>query len=257
MAELPDLEVFSRNLHKIFVNKKLVKIKIVEGKNLKDSAAKLSTLKSKTLLNLFRDGKELRFQFSDGHLLGMHLMLTGDIFIFEKKNQHPFTIIEFYFEDDIGLALCDRLKNANVKLNPINKSGVDAISKELSFTYLKKALQRKTTIKNILMDQDVIRGIGNSYSDEILWKTGISPFSVAAAIPELKIKELVKNIKSILKNATNNIYKNFPEKVNVEVKEYLKIHTKSSTHSPTGAEIKIESKGMRKTYYTDEQILYK
>lgn len=258
MAELPDLEVFSRNLQKVFADKKLIQIKIKEGKNLKDSARELSkNLKGKILKKIFRDGKELRFLFKDDTLLGMHLMLTGDLFIFEKKNTHPFTIIEFHFEDDINLALCDRLKNANVKLNPINKDGIDALSDGLNFKYLKMAFNRKTSVKNILMNQDIIRGIGNSYSDEILWKTKISPYSIAQAIPDDKLKELLKNIKSVLKNATKLIYKDFPGKINVEVKSNLKIHTKNNTHSPTGGLIKVTAKGMRKTYYTDEQVLYK
>ncbi|MCW3093290.1 MAG: DNA-formamidopyrimidine glycosylase [Ferruginibacter sp.] len=258
MPELPDVEVFTRNLNKIFASKKLGNIKIVNGDRLKDKPAEFSkALNGKTLKRIYRSGKEMRFEFTDGTLLGLHLMLTGDVFVFDKKNTHSSTIAEMHFEDGQGLALNDRMKNANIKLNPVDKAGVDAISDELNFEYLKKALQRKTTIKKILIDQDVIRGIGNSYSDEILWEARISPYSVAQAIPDEKIKELVKIIKKILKKETENIYKNFKGKVNVEVKTFLKIHTKERTESPTGEPIKIDQKGMMKTYYTDEQVLYK
>src|SRR5205085_5847951 len=102
--------------------------------------------------------------------------LTGDIFVFEKKNDHHSTIAELYFEDGSGLALTDRMKNANIKLNPVDKEGVDAISPGLNFKYLKQAFNRKTQVKTLLTDQAVIRGIGNSYSDEILWEARISPF---------------------------------------------------------------------------------
>ena len=111
-------------------------------------------------------------------------------------------------------------------------------------------------IKNILLDQNIIRGIGNAYSDEILWQTGISPFSKANAIPVEKIKELAKNIKKVLKNATNKIYKNHPDLIHGEVRDFLDIHTKKKLKSPTGATIKIADRGMLKTYYTDEQVLY-
>src|SRR5205809_4872531 len=126
-------------------------------------------------------------------------MLTGDIFIFETKNDHKSTIAELYFTGRKGLALTDRMGNANIKLDPVDKAGVDAISKELNFKYLKQALQRRTTIKKLLIDQDIIRGIGNSYSDEILWAARISPYSIANAIPDKKIRELVTWIKKILK----------------------------------------------------------
>ncbi|MEO5892968.1 MAG: DNA-formamidopyrimidine glycosylase family protein [Ferruginibacter sp.] len=258
MPELPDVEVFTRNLNEIFAGQKLLMVNIVNGEKLKDKPAEYSkALDGKTLKKVYRSGKEMRFECTDGTLLGLHLMLTGDVFVFDDKNDHHSTIAELHFKGGKGMALTDRMKNANIKLNPVNKAGVDAISEDLNFAYLQKALQRKTTIKKLLIDQDVIRGIGNSYSDEILWEARISPYSIAKAIPEEKIKELVKVIKSVLKKETERIYKNFKGKVNVEVKTFLKIHTKEKTESPTGATIKIDQKGMMKTYYTDEQVLYK
>jgi formamidopyrimidine-DNA glycosylase len=59
-----------------------------------------------------------------------------------------------------------------------------------------------------------------------------------------------------LKAATNKIYKHHPGLINGEVKDFLDIHTKKKDKSPTGAVIKIVDRGMLKTYYTDEQVLY-
>jgi formamidopyrimidine-DNA glycosylase len=142
-------------------------------------------------------------------------------------------------------------------LDPVDKAGPDALSPALNLAYLSKALQRSKQIKSLLTDQDVIRGIGNSYSDEILWEVGISPYSIASAIPPPKVKELLAAIKKILRTEIKNIDKHHPGKVNGEVKEFLKIHTKEKTKSPTGAPIIIDAKGMMKTYYTKEQKLYK
>lgn len=258
MPELPDVEVFTRNLHTIFAGKKIIRIKIINGKKLKNTPAEYTrSLKGKILKRVYRSGKEMRFEFGDGILLGLHLMLTGDIFVFDKKNEHHSTIAELYFEGGTNLALTDRMRNANIWLDPIEKAGVDAISKELNFGYLKKALQRKAGIKSVLTNQDVIRGIGNSYSDEILWEARISPYSVCNAIPDDKIKEMVKVIKKILKKEITNIFKTHKGKVNGEVKTFMKIHTKAKPESPTGYPIIIDQNGMMKTYYTEEQVLYK
>lgn len=258
MPELPDVEIFSRNLDAVFAGKKLLKVKIVNGKKLKDKPAAFSKLLTgKKLKRIYRSGKEMRFQFTGGVLVGLHLMLTGDIFIFESANDHHSTIAEMYFKGGQHLALTDRMGNAHIKLDPVDKQGVDALSPELNYTYLKQALQRKTNIKKVLTDQDAIRGIGNSYSDEILWEARISPYSVARAIPDEKIKALVKIIKRLLKAAIKNIYKKYKGRINVEVKEFLKIHTKERTKSPTGKPILIDKHGMMKTYYTNEQVLYK
>ena len=257
MPELPDIEVFSRNLKKIYGGKKLTKIKVVNNKDIKDSQKELSkALEGQKLKDVYRSGKEMRFLFSNGKILGLHLMLTGDLIPFEGKNERKSTKVEFYFEGGNNLALTDRFKAARIKLDPEDKEGIDALDPKLNYSYLKKALNRKAAIKAVLLDQDVIRGIGNGYSDEILWQTRISPFSKANAIPDEQIKELAKNIKKVLKSATNKIYKNYPDLIHGEIRDFMDIHTKKKDKSPTGAKIKTAERGMLNTYYTDEQVMY-
>lgn len=257
MPELPDIEVFSGNLKKMLAGEKLTKLKVVNGKKLKDNPAELSKgLEKSVLEDVYRSGKEMRFKFSNGNVLGLHLMLTGDIIPFEKTNERKSTIVELYFGNGKNIALTDRMKNANVKLNPEDKEGVDALSKELNFKYLKKILDKKAAVKNILLDQNLIRGIGNGYSDEILWETRISPFSIGKAIPDEKVRELAKTIKKVLKSAKDKIQRNYPGLVHGEIRDFMKIHTKKKTESPTGFPIKLADRGMLKTFYTDEQVLY-
>ncbi|KAA9037128.1 hypothetical protein FW778_17000 [Ginsengibacter hankyongi] len=130
MSELPDIDVFSANLNSIFAGKKVVKVKVVNGNKLKDKPQDIITnVQGKTLKSIYRSGKEMRFEFKDGSLLGMHLMLTGDVFVFDKENDHNSTIIEFHFNNGKGLALTDRMKNANVKLKPEDKDAVEALDK--------------------------------------------------------------------------------------------------------------------------------
>lgn len=235
MPEIPDIEVFAFNIKLQFAGKRISKVKVVNGNKLKDSAEDLTkSLEGSLLKDIYRSGKEFRLKFSNGIILGMHLMLTGDIYSFKEKNEHKFTIIEFYFEDASGIALTDRMRNANVKLNPVDKDGMDAL--KVNYKYLKHVLKSKTKIKEILMDQNIIRGIGNGYSDEILWETRISPYSAADAIPDEKVKELAKAIKKVLKFATDKILHAYPGLITGEVKEFLKIHRQKQ--SPTGCAIR-------------------
>ncbi len=257
MPELPDVEVFTKSLDNILSGKSLSKIKVIRGEKLEDSEAALNMgLKGKRLRGVYRSGKEMRFEFSGGAILGLHLMLTGDVFLFNGKNPNKFTIVEMHFTGDTRLALTDRMRNAYIKLDPEEKGGVDALSKQLDFRYLKNALQRKAQIKKVLTDQNIIRGIGSSYADEILWKTRISPYSTAAAIPDTKVKELAGVIKSELRSAVKRIEKKYAGKINVEVKEFLKIHSREKEKSPTGFPILIDKQGMSSTFYTKEQVLY-
>lgn len=256
MPELPDLQAFSKNLHKLFSGKQLKHVKVVNPKSLKDSSNDLNTgLKGKVLAEIYRTGKELRFRFEDGPVLGMHLMLNGNLYLFDTKNENKNTIVELHFEDGKGIALADWQAMANVKLDPVEKDGVDALSEDLNFDYLKKALQSKAKIKSRITDQDVIRGIGNAYADEILWEARISPFSISKMIPDDKIKDLAKAIKDVLIHAEKEILKKQPDIVSGEVRDFLKIHNSRKEKSPTGAIIKVEKKG-GSTYYTDEQELF-
>jgi len=255
MPELPDLEAFSKNLNKLFAQKKLQHIKIVNSKSIKDDPSELDkNLKGNILKEVYRSGKELRFKFSNDILLGMHLMLNGALYEFDAKNENKNTIVELHFEGK-GLAITDWQGRANIKLNPEDKAGIDALSEELDFDTLKKRLQSKTNIKKRITDQNVIRGIGNAYSDEILWEAKISPSSVSNKIPDTKIKDLAKAIKSVLRNAIEEILKRQPDIIRGEVRDFLKIHNSKKEKSPTGAAIKVDRKGGI-TYYTDEQELY-
>jgi len=258
MPELPDIEVFSKNLHKKYHGKTAEKLVVVQPKKLEHSATAFTkAIRGKKLQKVYRSGKEMHFLFEDGTVLAFHLMLTGDMYPIEKKGERKLTIVELWFKDGSGLALTDRMKNANVKLNPPQSEAIDALDPRLNSRMLKQLLQRNTSVKNVLLDQKKILGIGNGYSDEILWKSGISPFSIARAIPDEKVKVLSRNIKSILKKATAQINKHYPGLLHGEVRDFMKIHTKKASHSPTGAVIKQEKRGLLTTYYTAEQKLYK
>lgn len=146
MPELPDIEVFSRNLKKMYGGKKLLKIKVVNNKNIKDSQKELSgALEGQKLKDVYRSGKEMRFLFSNGKVLGLHLMLTGDLIPFEEENERKSTKVEFYFEGGQNLALTDRFKNAFVKLDPVDKEGIDALDSKLNYSYLKKSIEQKSS----------------------------------------------------------------------------------------------------------------
>lgn len=255
MPELPDLQVFSKNLSKHFAGKKLDHIKVVNGAKLKDTQAALKrSLEGAKLNSVYRSGKELRFQFDNDNILGLHLMLNGELKLFDEENDHKNTIVELCFSNNKGFAVTDWQGLANVKLNPTDKEGADAL--ELDAKYLEEILQTRTVIKTLLMDQKKIRGIGNAYADEILWEAGISPFSKSNKIPQGKVKDLAKAIRSVLHNAEKQILKKEPDLISGEVRDFLVIHNAKKKESPTGGKILTKMAGGRKTYYTEEQELF-
>jgi len=259
MPELPDLQVFSKNLDKKLKGKTLSKIQVAAKSRVKTSAAAFNkAVAGSRLKKVYRQGKQLRFLFDNKVVLGMHLMLHGKLYWFDKKNTEKYTIATFIFDDGTGFALTDFQNMAQLTLNPEESDAIDALSGRLTAAVLKKIFSgRRKQVKELLMDQKIISGIGNAYADEILWKAGIAPASVAAKIPSAKITALAGAIKKVLKDAEKHILKKAPGSIAGELRDFMLIHNAKKTTSPGGAPIKHSSTGGRKTYYTDEQQLYK
>lgn len=256
MPELPDLQVFARNLNKKIAGKKVAKINVINAPKLNVNKEELQkALEGKVLKEIKRAGKELHFVFDDGNVLGLHLMLNGELLLFEGKSDDKYKIIELLFDDSTGLAMKDFRAYANPTLNPEESDAPDAL--EADEKYLKEKLKKtKGNIKKFLLDQHKIRGIGNAYADEILWEAKISPFSACNKIPEDKVEELHHSIKNVLKNAEKHILQTHPDLITGEVRDFLNVHNARKKTSPTGAPIKNEIINSRKTYFTDEQVLY-
>jgi len=257
MPELPDLEVFSANLNEAFAGKQLSTVQVPYDKKLNVNAEELrEVLSGQVLKSVSRSGKELHFNF-EKDVLGLHLMLRGELHFFEEIHAIKYPVIELFFEKGIGLVMSDSQKIAAATLNPAAAEAPDALDKKVTVEFLSKHFKgKKAAVKGILLDQHQIRGIGNAYADEILWKAGISPFSMAGKIPEEKIKDLHDAINEVLRDAVKEIRKTHPGSITGEFRDFLKVHTQHHQKSPTGAEILIKKNGARKTYYTEEQQLF-
>ncbi|WP_316771503.1 Fpg/Nei family DNA glycosylase [Pedobacter frigiditerrae] len=257
MAELPDLTVFAGILNRRFKGKTLKELEVIVAKKINVPEKELKqALRGKKLLNVTREGKTLQLHFSGEQVLGIHLMLRGELVLLDKENTNPkYQILGFHFTGDEGFALVDLQKQATPTLNPVISKVPDAL--DMDFDYFSSLLAKKrTTIKTLLMDQHLIKGIGNSYGDEILWAARISPFSIANAIPEAEVKTLYKSLAGVLKKAIKAIEKENGDELRGELRDFMQVHGAGLKKSPTGATIKSENIGGRKSYYTEEQHLY-
>jgi len=258
MPELPDLQVIGSNLDKMFKGKKLNKFTLEHKKNFKGDPVEIKDmLEGKKLEKVYREGKELRFKFGKDQILGVHLMLHGAFHRFEHKNENTHTLAEFLFEGNEGLALTDYQGLATLSMNPTESESPDALSAKITPAFLKAQMSSsKATVKKLLTNQHILRGIGNAYADEILWDARISPFSICNKIPPEAIKALSGSIHQVLTDAEKQIRKDHPGIIAGEVRDFLKIHHPRKENSPTGKPIHVKKSG-GSTYYTEDQKLYK
>ncbi len=257
MAELPDLTVFAGILNRRFKGKTLKNLTVSVEKKINVSAKRLSeTLEGKKLVEVSREGKTLQLHFSADQILGLHLMLRGELVLIEEEKERPkFEILGFHFSGGTGFSVVDMQKMATPTLNPAPAEAPDALSISLD-EFLALMAKKRSVVKTVFMDQHLIRGIGNSYADEILWHAKISPFSVAKAIPEKEVKMLFKSMVSVLETAIKEIAEENGDELRGELRDFMKVHSAKLKKSPTGAAIKADKIGGRVTYYTDEQKLF-
>lgn len=256
MPEIPDLNIFRTNLAERLVGQTLNTISILVPRRLKSpEAAFKDALEGQVLTSISRVGKQLYFEFKNKHVLSLQLMLYGSMHWYEGKNENKFTIAELLFSDRTGLAITDWQKAVILSLDPEVSKVPDAM--DLPHGYLDKMLKGKNKpIKTVLQEGKVVQGIGNAYVDEILYAANLSPFSIAAKIPEKKIAVLTKEIKKVLIEAEAHILKNFPDTITEKERDFLKVHRPKHKLTLNGEDIIVTEIASRKTYYTKGQELF-
>ena len=223
MPELPEIEIVKRSLFKMVNKAKIIDIKI-NNKNLRYKIPNTFSkdLIGEKILRISRRSKYLIFHFEKKLLLahlGMSgkllLMRSGDNTIFKTSFYYDLNILRnhnhIYFILNNGLVLIYndvrrfgffKLYNTT-QLNKIiflKKLGPEPFNKKFGIKYFEKFVQnRKKNIKNLLMDQTFVSGLGNIYANEALFMSKIKPLRICKSLNKNEMKNLIFNIKKILK----------------------------------------------------------
>ena len=184
MPELPEVEVRRRAIERSFKTSILVSLDIYKKGIVKHGDARVQKrIIGETLRFVDRRGKYLVFVFPDALELTLHFGLFGEMAIAGAQEQLPSVCARFVFDNNRALFL---LKWAGIwfgrGVESLKKLGPDPIAGPAEFTlgYLGSSLsKKKTKIKQFLMDQAIIAGIGAVYADEILFKSGLLPARTA------------------------------------------------------------------------------
>ncbi|QEC74697.1 DNA-formamidopyrimidine glycosylase family protein [Mucilaginibacter ginsenosidivorax] len=256
MAELPDLTVFAQILTRRFKGKVLETVDVTVAKKLNVTTAQLkSALEGHELTGVSREGKTLQFHFDGGQVLGLHLMLRGELISLDGDKIPRFQVMAFHFKGGGGFAVVDLQKAATPTLQPKPAAAPDALQLEKD-TFINLLAKKRSVIKTLLMDPKVMRGIGNSYTDEILYHSHISPFSIANAIPEKYAVQLFKSMRMVLEKAIADIAEANGDELTGELRNFMAIHNPALKKTAKGEEILKDKIGGRTTYYTKAQELF-
>ncbi|MCX7731765.1 MAG: bifunctional DNA-formamidopyrimidine glycosylase/DNA-(apurinic or apyrimidinic site) lyase [candidate division WOR-3 bacterium] len=157
-----------------------------------------------------RRGKYLVFYLSDERLLVVHLRLSGHLRVLNNGTPQRFERIRFRFSDGRSLVFIEPRVLGRVYLvapeevsgvlKGLSRLGKEPISREFSADYLQRQLAgRRTRIKSVIMDQRVCAGVGNIYSDEALFRAGISPMRPASSLSRQEVVKLTQALRKVIK----------------------------------------------------------
>lgn len=239
MPELPEVENLRLGLLKYIKGEKILKVevskpKLISSKSTKRKISKNKVLEFKTelvgesFLNVERRAKNLIFKITHDKYILAHLKMTGQ-FVYESKDKkkktlggHPIEVSEkklpnkhthivfhldngtLYYNDTrmFGYVLYYKNTESFEKENHFKKLGLEPQDEKFTITYFIKALEnKKSKIKTVLLNQDIVVGVGNIYADESLFEAGISPERLANSLTKNEIAKLRKAIIRIINKA--------------------------------------------------------
>jgi formamidopyrimidine-DNA glycosylase len=226
MPELPEVQTTVNGLKSKVLKRAFVDVwsdwqKIV--KKPKSFLKFKKEIKNRKVLKIWRRAKNIIFDLSDGYSLLVHQKMTGHLLFGEwrLKNKiwvssasllndpyNRFLHLIFFFDNKKMMALSDVRKFAKVELwkteellssKEFLNLGPEPLDKDFNFKKFQVLFTgKKGKIKQVLMDQSVISGIGNIYASEVLWRAKINPEKQACKIKQNDLKKLYWAIKEVL-----------------------------------------------------------
>lgn len=229
MPELPEVQTIVNELNKSIVGQEITKIWLDAPQIIKEPTPRewISKLKGSKILGIRRRAKNILIDLRDDNMLLVHLKMTGHFLVgkwrivngvalpvspaFLKERVNRYVHLILYLKSGLMLGLSDMRKFAKVvfgKRDDIELSdnlrelGPEPLDPKFTFAKFSELIGAgKKNIKQVLMDQGVISGIGNIYSDDILWAAKISPLKTAHALNLVEKKNMWTAMKRILRKA--------------------------------------------------------
>ena len=237
MTELPEVQTIVSDLQKILPGLKIGDVQTDWEKMFKNSSLEKfkKEVVGEKILDVRRIGKNILIDLTGRKTILIHQKMTGHFLYGTWKKegekwlgkeagpikddpQNRFIHLVFDLSNGKQLALSDLRKFAKVLLWPtdklseledINNLGPDPTTPDFDFNKFQDRLaplaaglaRKKGKIKTVLMDQSVFAGIGNIYSDEILWLAGIHPLRQVSSLAQEELEKIFTSTKKILKKA--------------------------------------------------------
>jgi formamidopyrimidine-DNA glycosylase len=214
MPELPEVETVARGLREALPGRRILAVRLGKTDFIDDPAAMESRLPGTTVLRIRRLGKNLVVDLQTGGSepdalsLLIHLGMTGQIVIISPEAPVPkHTHVFLSLDDGRELRYTDVRRFGRMAILSDGEqqrelSGLGLEPLEISAEEFRTRIgSRNSQIKALLLDQGVMRGIGNIYADESLWRAKIHPKKMGSKLTGDELKRLHRGVREILSEA--------------------------------------------------------
>ena len=211
MPELPEVELVARSLEKFVAGRRIVaaelrRERLAPHNTPAEFAAKLAGVR---VDRVGRRGKHLLFELDNAHTLMTHLRMTGRFMLLPVERALPkYAHAVFYLADDTRLVFEDQrhfgfMRVIETALLPETKElktlAPEPFSDDFNPQYFRKVLKTsRRSLKEFLLDQTKVLGLGNIYASEAMFLAGVSPRVPAARLPGKKADLLFEKIREVL-----------------------------------------------------------
>jgi formamidopyrimidine-DNA glycosylase len=207
MPELPDVEVYREQLERRVRGQRLLGIRLASPFLLRSFAVPLSSAANHEVLGVRRVGKRLVFALEGDLFLAIHLMISGRLHWKEPGARVPGRVglAAFDFADGtLVLTEASRKRRAALHLvageaglRELDAGGLEPLTATLP-EFREALLRENHTLKRSLTDPRLFSGIGNAYSDEILWEARLSPVQLTGNLDDAAIGRLFEATRATL-----------------------------------------------------------
>ena len=226
MPELPDIVVYIEALEKRIKGSILERVRIASPFLLRTAVPPLSSVEGKKIVELRRLGKRICFGFEEDLWLVLHLMIAGRLHWYNERAKAAKGRGQAVFDFSTGsLVLTEAGTQKRASLHVVQgKAGLENLNPgglevfDATLDEFAQAIRAKNhTLKRALTDPRILSGIGNAYSDEILFEAQLSPFTLTQKLSDNDVKHLFDAIKRTLSEWLERLRadsrEKFPERV--------------------------------------------
>jgi formamidopyrimidine-DNA glycosylase len=211
MPELPEVELVAKSLDSLVKGRKIIVAELLRTRLAPENppAQFAERLKDATINFIHRRGKHILFDLDNSNTLITHLRMTGRFMLLPIERELPkYSHAVFYFEDEMRLVFQDQrhfglmkiVETANLhEAKEIKKLAPEPFSDAFNPQYFRERLKTsKKNIKEFLLDQTKVLGLGNIYASEAMFLARVNPQIPANKLSARKANVLFEEIRKVL-----------------------------------------------------------